>query len=209
MLRALTRTPPKELAGVIERQVPQEEIKEAWHQLFTFFNEVEDKTQKKNVDIARKTICIMIDDILKQLSEYDRSSSDAVRFVIPWDYTTREFETENEYRNKLWEQQKTKETNLQIEGELVSSLEKWSQSIVNIISKVGQNPSYANVASTGLFTGLGSSAGVQAAHHVPVQQHLAPGGGGDSHVSSEKSRTRGYNHPVPVKGTGCDEMNFL
>ena len=25
----------------------------------------------------------------------------------------------------------------------------------------------------------------------------------------EKSRKRGYNTPVPVKGTGCDEMNML
>ena len=25
----------------------------------------------------------------------------------------------------------------------------------------------------------------------------------------KKSRTRGYNPPVPVKGTGCDEMNIL
>ena len=25
----------------------------------------------------------------------------------------------------------------------------------------------------------------------------------------QKSRKRGYNTPVPVKGTGCDEMNIL
>ena len=25
----------------------------------------------------------------------------------------------------------------------------------------------------------------------------------------EKSRTRGYKTPLPVKGTGCDKMNIL
>ena len=25
----------------------------------------------------------------------------------------------------------------------------------------------------------------------------------------EKSRKRGYNTPVPIEGTGCDEMNIL
>ena len=28
-------------------------------------------------------------------------------------------------------------------------------------------------------------------------------------TNPKKSRKRGYNTPVPVKGAGCDEMNIL
>ena len=31
----------------------------------------------------------------------------------------------------------------------------------------------------------------------------------DELANNKKSRTRGYKTPVPVKGTGCDEMNIL
>ena len=71
-LRALTRTSATDLSPVIVRQVTQEEIKKAWHQLFTFFKDVECKTQKKNViDITRATTGALADDILKQLSEFN------------------------------------------------------------------------------------------------------------------------------------------
>ena len=180
ILQASTRSAPTDLAGVIERKVPKEEIKKAWHQLFTFFKDVEDKAQKKCViDITRSSIGVMIDDILKQLSVYDRSAPDSVRFVFPWDYTVNELETENEYRSKLWEQEKSKENNLKFEAlehkiekkhnELVSSLEKWSASIVSIINKGGPVPcpTYANAATGRLPAGdRNSGAGRQAGGHL-------------------------------------------
>ena len=75
VLRALTRTAATDLSSVIVREVTLVEIKKAWLQLFTFFKDVEYKTQKKSVlDITRATTGALVDDILKQLSEYDRST---------------------------------------------------------------------------------------------------------------------------------------
>ena len=99
ILRAKSRfSDPKELVNVIETKVQKEEIKTAWHQLFSIFKEVEDPTLKKPViEIARSSYKLMIEDILKLLSETDRRGPD-VQFALPWDFKIHEFQAEIERR---------------------------------------------------------------------------------------------------------------
>ena len=118
IMRAMTRSASsRDLADVIVRDASKEEIKTAWHQLFTLFKDVEDKAQKKSViDIVRETTGRLAEDILKQLSDVERSTPGAVNFVFPWNYVIKEFETDNEYRAKEWEKEKSKQSNLKFEA---------------------------------------------------------------------------------------------
>ena len=57
ILRALTRDPDKkELAAVINREMSEGPVTEAWKILFSYFSDAMDKSQKKRIiDIARET----------------------------------------------------------------------------------------------------------------------------------------------------------
>ena len=56
----------KELAGVIDRKVSKDEIKDAWKQLFTVYANVEDSILKKPIiEIAKTSSKVMLEDILK------------------------------------------------------------------------------------------------------------------------------------------------
>ena len=55
VLRALTRAADrKQLAALIEKDVPMDEIREALTQLFSFFKEVKDNVYKKPVIESRR-----------------------------------------------------------------------------------------------------------------------------------------------------------
>ena len=99
----------------------------------------------------------MVEDILLQLDNIGKDSN-LVSFLMPWDFSIKEFESESEYRCRLWEEEKSKESDLRFgafenkmekkHSDLVVNLERWSQSIVNLIRNgQGQNMSYANALS--------------------------------------------------------------
>ena len=97
IMKALSRNASKkELASVIARDCSEDVVKEAWILLFSFFSEAEDRSQKKKIiSITRESKLKMVEDILTQLDHVSRNQPDAVLLVMPWDYTMKEFESEN------------------------------------------------------------------------------------------------------------------
>ena len=84
-----------ELAKLIEKVSSKDEIRCAWMQLFGFFRDVVDSTLKKPViQITRTSYSNMVEDILKQLSDYERSSN-ILQSAIPWNYIVKKFITES------------------------------------------------------------------------------------------------------------------
>ena len=159
ILKALTRDPDKkELALVIDRDMSEALIRESWTLLFSCFNEAFDKYQKKRIiEINRETTLKMVEDMIFQLEHVTRNEPDSVLFLMPWDYTMKEFESESEYRGKVWEDEKLKEVNMNLHqleckldkkhAYLIANLDRWSTSIVNMIKgpNVAHAFSYADI----------------------------------------------------------------
>ena len=153
IMRALSRNPSRsELVAVITRDSSEPLIKEAWTLLFSCFSDAEDKIQKKRIiDIARESTAKMVEDMIIQLDHIGRNAPDVVSFLMPQDYTIKEFESESEYRGRIWEQEKGNEGYLRFQDlenkiekkhqDLVYHLEKWSSSIVNLVTN-GQGQIY-------------------------------------------------------------------
>ena len=109
VLKALSRNLDRgELAALIEKQSSKGEIKCAWSQLFGFFKDVVDSNSKKPiVQITRSSYTLMVEDILKQLSDYEKSAS-ILQIAIPWNYIVKDFQTDSESRGELWKTENAK-----------------------------------------------------------------------------------------------------
>ena len=190
ILKALSRNPDRsELAALIEKYSAKEEIKCAWLQLFGFFKNVVDINSKKPViQITRTSYSIMVDDILKQLSEYEKSSN-VLQIAIPWNYIIKEFQTDGESRGQLWETEKCKEFSDQFKNlesrmdkkhnDMLAGLKKWSDDISNMVKNITNNiPSYANVVTSGIQIPPSASPSVGNSFpylsFVSSGRHLAP-----------------------------------
>ena len=126
------RDPDKEeLALVIDRDMSEALIRESWTLLFSCFNKAFDKSQKKRIiEINRETTLKMVEDMISQLEHVTRNEPDSVLFLMPWDYPVKEFESESEYRGKVWEDEKSKEVNMNLH-QLECKLDKHAESIAN------------------------------------------------------------------------------
>ena len=147
-MRALSRADSRgEFASVIDRELSENEIKEAWTILFSFYSEVEDKNQKKKIiDIARQTTLKLVEDIIMQLDSVSNNGAELTELslLMPWNYVIREFETDSEYRAKIWEQKKAKEIDPKLvdlerrmekkHADLVAHLDRWSTSIAYLVN---------------------------------------------------------------------------
>ena len=116
ILRALSRTAsPSQLADVIERIVPENEVKTAWLKLFTHFNDVMDPSRKKCIiDIDRESTKRRVADIVAQLGKVDRENDVRGFLVMPWNYVIRDFESDSEERSRIWEEEKNKDYDARI-----------------------------------------------------------------------------------------------
>ena len=188
ILKALSRNADRgELASLIEKYSAKDEIKCAWSQLFGFFKDVVDTNLKKPViQITRSSYSIMVDDILKQLSEYEKSSN-ILQIAIPWNYVIKEFQTDSESRGQLWETSKRSEYDVQLKNlesrmdkkhnDMIADLKKWSDDIVNIVKNMSNNsaPTYANALVGGFQKGMPHVSVSQAGNNMcsfnqPLQQ---------------------------------------
>ena len=114
--------------------------------LFTVFNEVLDKSQKKKIiDIARETTVKMAENLIFQLDHVTTNTPEVVVFLMHWDTTIEKYESDTEFRGKIWEQEKLVEDNVMFQqleqriekknADLVAHLDRWSWSMVNLIDR--------------------------------------------------------------------------
>ena len=160
IFRALTRNPVrKELAFVINRDSSEPLIKEAWNLLFTFYSEAVDKVQRKRIiEITRESTLKLVEDIIVQLDQFGKQDVKLVTLLMPWDYSVKEFETDSEYRAKLWEDEKNREGALKLSdleqklekkhNDLIAHLDRWSTSIANLVNNRNSSANYANVVAS-------------------------------------------------------------
>ena len=114
--------------------------------------------KKKVIDITRETKLKLVEDIVGQLDHVSQNDPNSVCLLMPWDYSIDDFESDSEYRNKLWEQEKVKENSQLFQdfeskmekkhADLVAHLDKWSTNIENLWKHAtGQPLSFANAVS--------------------------------------------------------------
>ena len=118
IMRALSRTASQtQLADVIERVVPENEVKIAWPKLFTHFKDVMDPSRKKCIiDIDRESTKRRVADIVGQLVKVDRENDVRELLVMPWNYVIRDFESDSEERSRIWEEEKNKDYDARIDN---------------------------------------------------------------------------------------------
>ena len=138
-----------ELVSVIERSVPEIEIREAWWKLFNFFSDACDETRKVKIkDIRRSSNKLMIEDMVRFLKKSDIGLN-LNMFALPWYYTMRKFESDSERMSDAFEQETMKDNEIRMNNlekrlekrhdDLVRQLHSWSESIARLVK-----PSYAN-----------------------------------------------------------------
>ena len=103
ILKALSRDASKEeLIMLIDSDTPEDEIKESWLKLFSFYNTAYCKQRKKEiVNIKRESSSAMVRDIVEQLCKKDVTEN-LKMFAIPWDYTVKEFLSDSEKQGRIF-----------------------------------------------------------------------------------------------------------
>ena len=108
--------------SIIEDEIAEREVKDAWQKSFSYYKNVLDDTRKARIiDIKRQSTKLMIEDIVKFLRKKELSS-DLVLFAVPWYYNINSFVSEDQQLSQTWHKQTAIENEKRL-NELESRIE--------------------------------------------------------------------------------------
>ena len=117
ILRAMSHSANKEeFITVIDRDCDEMEVLQSRKKLFGYYCDVIcDKQKKPVIDITRGSKRKNIEDIVDQMLKVDQQEKSQL-FYMPWDYKTKPFMTETEYRAEIIEKEITTDMDAKLDS---------------------------------------------------------------------------------------------